>query len=88
MVEGGDTTIRVSVGARERLNQLAAEHGTTTRALVEELANGRLTRAELEQRHARTVAYVRRHLSEGERFWQTLEKEDAQRAQGNPASAA
>ncbi|MGI3197962.1 hypothetical protein ACRJ4W_03365 [Streptomyces sp. GLT-R25] len=45
-----ETSIKVSVTARDRLAQLAAEHGTTIRSLVEDLAQGTLTRAEYAER--------------------------------------
>ncbi|MEU8470797.1 hypothetical protein AB0F30_23345 [Streptomyces sp. NPDC029006] len=41
-----ETSIKVSTAARDRLAQLAAEHGTTMRSLVEDLAQGTPTRAE------------------------------------------
>ncbi|MFF8572740.1 hypothetical protein ACF07F_25040 [Streptomyces sp. NPDC015237] len=41
-----EASIKVSVGARDRLAQLAAERGTTMRSLVEDLAQGTVTRAE------------------------------------------
>ncbi|GGJ72257.1 hypothetical protein GCM10010121_098560 [Streptomyces brasiliensis] len=40
----------MSAAARDRLAQLAAEHGTTIRALVEDLAQGTPTRAEYAER--------------------------------------
>ncbi|MGW4034604.1 hypothetical protein ACWEFL_35805 [Streptomyces sp. NPDC004838] len=45
-----ETSIKVSAAARDRLAQLAAEHGTTIRNLVEELAQGTPTRAEYAER--------------------------------------
>ncbi|MET8786142.1 hypothetical protein [Streptomyces sp. NPDC004589] len=45
-----ETSIKVSVAARDRLAQLAAEHGTTIRGLVEDLAQGTPTQAEYVER--------------------------------------
>ncbi|MEU4039142.1 hypothetical protein [Streptomyces collinus] len=45
-----ETSIKVSTAARDRLAQLAAEHGTTIRSLVEELAQGTPTQAEYAER--------------------------------------
>jgi hypothetical protein len=45
-----ETSIKVSSAARDRLAQLAAEHGTTIRALVEDLAQGTPTQAEYAER--------------------------------------
>jgi hypothetical protein len=45
-----ETSIKVSVAARDRLAQLAVEHGTTIRNLVEELAQGTPTQAEYAER--------------------------------------
>ncbi|MDR6980456.1 hypothetical protein ACFWBB_41255 [Streptomyces sp. NPDC060000] len=45
-----ETSIKVSAAARDRLAQLAAEHGTTIRNLVEELAQDTPTRAEYAER--------------------------------------
>ncbi|MFD7700870.1 hypothetical protein [Streptomyces caelestis] len=45
-----ETSIKVSVAARDRLARLAAEHGTTIRALVEDLAQGTPTQAEYAER--------------------------------------
>ncbi|GAA2269014.1 hypothetical protein GCM10010415_38680 [Streptomyces atrovirens] len=45
-----ETSIKVSVAARDRLATLAAEHGTTIRSLVEDLAQGTPTRAEYAER--------------------------------------
>ncbi|MGW2892269.1 hypothetical protein ACWDDN_44645 [Streptomyces griseoruber] len=45
-----ETSIKVSAAARDRLATLAAEQGTTIRHLVEELAEGRPTRAEYAER--------------------------------------
>ncbi|MFB6986130.1 hypothetical protein [Streptomyces sp. NPDC056304] len=45
-----ETSIKVSAATRDRLSALAAEHGTTIRQLVEELAEGRPTRAEYTER--------------------------------------
>ena len=41
-----ETSIKVSAAARDRLARLAAEHGTTIRSLVEELAQSTPTQAE------------------------------------------
>src|SRR3954464_1518789 len=41
-----ETSIKVSVGARDRLATLAAEHGTGIRGLVEDIAQSTPTRAE------------------------------------------
>ncbi|MFI5571171.1 hypothetical protein ACIA6T_28280 [Streptomyces sp. NPDC051740] len=45
-----ETSIKVSVAARDRLAVLAAEHGTTIRSLVEDLAQGTPTQAEYAER--------------------------------------
>ncbi|MBL1109787.1 hypothetical protein JK361_35345 [Streptomyces sp. 5-8] len=45
-----ETSIKVSTAARDRLAQLAAEHGTTIRGLVEDLAQGTPTQAEYAER--------------------------------------
>ncbi|WAU82408.1 hypothetical protein O1Q96_23205 [Streptomyces sp. Qhu-G9] len=45
-----ETSIKVSAAARDRLARLAAEHGTTIRSLVEELAQGTPTQAEYAER--------------------------------------
>ncbi|MFE7245043.1 hypothetical protein [Streptomyces sp. NPDC057580] len=45
-----ETSIKVSAATRDRLAALAAEQGTTIRNLVEELAEGRPTLAEYEER--------------------------------------
>ncbi|MFJ3339215.1 hypothetical protein [Streptomyces sp. NPDC086766] len=45
-----ETSIKVSTAARDRLAQLAAEHGTTIRSLVEGLAQGTPTQAEYAER--------------------------------------
>lgn len=45
-----ETSIKVSTAARDRLARLAAEHGTTIRSLVEELAQSTPTQAEYAER--------------------------------------
>ncbi|MDQ0840437.1 hypothetical protein [Streptomyces sp. V1I6] len=45
-----ETSIKVSAATRDRLAALAAEHNTTIRHLVEELAEGRPTQAEYAER--------------------------------------
>ncbi|MEV6742310.1 hypothetical protein AB0N14_37670 [Streptomyces sp. NPDC051104] len=45
-----ETSIKVSAAARDRLAVLAAEHGTTIRGLVEELAQNTPTHAEYAER--------------------------------------
>jgi hypothetical protein len=45
-----ETSIKVSTAARDRLAQLAAEHGTTIRSLVEDLAHSTPTEAEYAER--------------------------------------
>lgn len=45
-----ETSIKVSAAARDRLAQLAAEHGTTIRGLVEDLARSTPTQAEYAER--------------------------------------
>ncbi|WP_327425632.1 hypothetical protein OG612_42955 (plasmid) [Streptomyces sp. NBC_01527] len=47
-----ETSIKVSASTRDRLAALAAEHNTTIRQLVEELAEARPTQAEYEERAA------------------------------------
>lgn len=53
-----DTSIKVSKAARERLNQLAAERGTTMRELVEKMAASTLTEAELAARAEKARHYL------------------------------
>ncbi|MBD2818562.1 hypothetical protein ID867_15405 [Streptomyces parvulus] len=45
-----ETSIKVGTAARDRLAQLAAEHGTTSRNLVEDLAQSTPTQAEYAER--------------------------------------
>ncbi|MER5201292.1 hypothetical protein ACWD3J_48310 [Streptomyces sp. NPDC002755] len=45
-----ETSIKVSAAARDRLARLAAEHGTTIRSMVEELAQSTPTQAEYAER--------------------------------------
>ncbi|MFQ6144432.1 hypothetical protein ACLMNJ_15335 [Streptomyces seoulensis] len=45
-----ETSIKVGTAARDRLAQLAAEHGTTIRNLVENLAQSTPTKAEYAER--------------------------------------
>ncbi|MEQ6028305.1 hypothetical protein SOM70_37785 [Streptomyces salinarius] len=45
-----ETSIKVGTAARDRLAQLAAEHGTTIRTLVEDLALSTPTQAEYAER--------------------------------------
>ncbi|MBX4176436.1 MULTISPECIES: hypothetical protein [Streptomyces] len=45
-----ETSIKVGTAARDRLAQLAAEHGTTIRNLVEDLALSTPTQAEYAER--------------------------------------
>ncbi|MFJ5840466.1 hypothetical protein ACIQGO_27595 [Streptomyces shenzhenensis] len=45
-----ETSIKVSTTARDRLAVLAAEHGTTIRAFVEDLAEDTPTQAEYAER--------------------------------------
>ncbi|WP_440581273.1 hypothetical protein [Streptomyces sp. PT19] len=45
-----ETSIKVGTAARDRLAQLAAEHGTTIRSLVEDLALSTPTQAEYAER--------------------------------------
>ncbi|KAF2774606.1 hypothetical protein [Streptomyces sp. OM5714] len=45
-----ETGIKVGTAARDRLAQLAAEHGTTIRGLVEELAQSTPMQAEYAER--------------------------------------
>ncbi|MFE9885421.1 hypothetical protein [Streptomyces scopuliridis] len=58
----GETSIKVSKVARERLGLLASEQGTTIRGLVEELAAERFTSAELAERGEKARAYLRDHM--------------------------
>ena len=53
-----ETSIKVGVATRDRLSTLAAERGTTVRALVEGLAEQTLTGAEREQRAAEAREYL------------------------------
>jgi hypothetical protein len=55
-----ETSIKVGIATRDRLNALAAERGTTVRALVEVLAEETPTLAEREQRAADAREYLRR----------------------------
>ncbi|WFB82592.1 MULTISPECIES: hypothetical protein [Streptomyces] len=45
-----ETSIKVSAAARDRLARLAAEHGTTIRSMVEDLAQSTPTQAEYAER--------------------------------------
>ncbi|MFF8479289.1 hypothetical protein [Streptomyces sp. NPDC015414] len=45
-----ETSNKMSTAARDRLAQLAAEHGTTIRGLVEDLAQSTPTQAEYAER--------------------------------------
>ncbi|MEU1569423.1 hypothetical protein ABZ504_55950 [Streptomyces mirabilis] len=45
-----ETSIKVSSATRDRLSVLAAEHGTTIRSFVEDLAQGAPTQAEFAER--------------------------------------
>ncbi|TKT06659.1 hypothetical protein E4U92_26590 [Streptomyces galbus] len=47
---GAQRSAEVSTAARDRLAQLAAEHGTTFRSLVENLAQGTPTQAKYAER--------------------------------------
>lgn len=76
-----DTTIKVDSAVRDRLAILAAERGLTIRDFVEQLATGTPTQAELDDRYARTVAYIKAHLvpdfneddhAEGEKMWRHI----------------
>jgi ParB-like chromosome segregation protein Spo0J len=51
-----ETSIKVSTAVRDRLAVLAAEHNTTIRGVVEELAQETPTRAEFEERAAQARA--------------------------------
>ncbi|WP_042422203.1 hypothetical protein [Streptacidiphilus anmyonensis] len=55
-----ETSIKVGVATRDRLNILAAERNTTVRALVEKLAQETLTSAEREQRATEARDYLRK----------------------------
>ncbi|MBC7272254.1 hypothetical protein OOK44_35285 [Streptomyces cellulosae] len=54
-----ETSIKVSATTRDRLSLLAAEHGTTIRNLVEELAQATPTQAE----YAERAAFARAELA-------------------------
>jgi hypothetical protein len=62
MSDDPDTSIKVPKAVRERLGILAAEQGTTIRGLVEELAQTKLTHAELQARGKAARAYLREHM--------------------------
>jgi hypothetical protein len=55
-----ETSIKVGIATRDRLNLLAAERGTTVRALVEGLAEETLTAAEREQRADEAREYLQK----------------------------
>jgi predicted DNA-binding protein len=57
-----ETSIKVSKAARERLNALAAERGTTLKDLVEDLAQSTLTADELAARADAARQYLREHM--------------------------
>jgi predicted transcriptional regulator len=57
-----DTTIKITDDLRDRLRILADERGTSTRSLVERLIAEIPTEAELAERNARSLAYVRAQL--------------------------
>jgi hypothetical protein len=76
----------VSAEVRDRLAGLAAEQGTTIRALVEQLAARAPTQQELRHRTADAAAYVAAHVrpgfgdedaAAGERLWQALQADDS-----------
>ena len=76
-----DTTIKVDSDVRDRLAVLAAEHGTTTRDFVAQLAAATPTQAELQQRQEQAAAYIRANLrpdfgaadiEAGHQIWDTL----------------
>ena len=68
-----DSTITVGQAVRGRLATLAAQRGTTIRDLVDKLASEafdeptqpRLTRQELDARHAAVTAHIAEHLVPG-----------------------
>ena len=57
-----DTSIKVSKETRERLARLAAERGTTLKDLVEQLAAGTYTAAELAERELRARSVLEEHF--------------------------
>ncbi|MEZ0092516.1 hypothetical protein [Streptacidiphilus sp. EB129] len=57
-----ETSIKVSKAARERLNALAAERGTTLKDLVEDLAQSTPTADELAARADAAQRYLREHM--------------------------
>ncbi|MEO3766177.1 hypothetical protein [Streptomyces sp. B8F3] len=88
-----DTSIKVSLAARERLGILAAEHGTTIRALVEQLAAETPTRADLRARGEIARGYLREHMgvevtAEDQAAGRELLDTIARRMRGGPGGAA
>jgi hypothetical protein len=82
-----DTTIKVDSAVRDRLAVLAGERGTTIRNLVQRLADGTPTQAELRSRQEQAAGYVRAHLNPnlsdadidaGRAFWDDLRSGDFQ----------
>jgi hypothetical protein len=61
-VVSDDTSIKVSRRTRERLARLADERGTTLKDVVEELAAGAPTAAELAEREERARAVLAEHF--------------------------
>ena len=57
-----DTSIKVSRRTRERLARIAAERGSTLKAVVEELAAAAPTAAELAEREHRARAVLAEHF--------------------------
>jgi predicted DNA-binding ribbon-helix-helix protein len=66
---------------RDRLAVLAAERDMTMRDLLKQLADATPTQAELQQRQAETVAFIRVHLvpgfndedlAAGEEIWESI----------------
>ena len=60
---GADTSIKGSRPTRERLSRLAAERKTTLKDVVEELAAGTPTAAELAERERHARAVLAEHFS-------------------------
>jgi hypothetical protein len=66
-----ETSIKVGIATRDRLNVLAAERGTTVRALVEVMAGEALTADEREERAAEARAYL--HKTTGTKVTPTMQ---------------
>jgi hypothetical protein len=84
-IDKADTTVKVAKSTRDRLAQLAGEHGTNIGALVATLAAHTPTAAEIAAERERTrmvlaerfgVQLGSADLAEGQRLWSALDSGD------------